>query len=68
MDLELLTTDEVAQVLRVSRVTVCRLAIEGVLAGKKVGRAWRFPRDAVESYFRQPSLQVALQTNDNERT
>ena len=53
MRLELLTTDEVAQLLRVSSETFCRLATAGELYGRKVGRARRFPLQAVEDYFRR---------------
>jgi len=41
---DLLTTDEVAQVLRVSRKTVLRLVGSGQLRAFKVGRAWRIRR------------------------
>lgn len=50
-DLQLLTCDEVAQVLRVSSETVRHLAAAGELPGRKIGRAWRFPRIAIESFL-----------------
>ena len=53
-ELQLLTCEEVAQLLRVSQETVRHLATNGELPGRKVGRAWRFPRVAVEEYFRRP--------------
>ena len=51
MELELLTCKEVAELMRVSRSTVWKLAASGKLPGKKVGRGWRFPRDAIEQFF-----------------
>ena len=57
-DLQLLTCEEVAQLLRVSQETVRHLATNGELPGRKVGRAWRFPRAAVEEYFRRPTAKT----------
>ncbi len=53
MGLELLTVSEVMDLLRMSRDTVYRLAARGQLPGRKVGRAWRFPKDVIEAYLRQ---------------
>lgn len=58
MDLQLLTCEEVARLLRVSQETVRQLAATGELPGRKVGRAWRFPRTAVEGYFRRPASEM----------
>ena len=55
MDLELLTVEEVMKLLRTSRDTVYRLAAEGELPCRKIGRTWRFPRDELESYIRERS-------------
>ena len=46
---EILTPDEVADLLKVSKKTVLRLVHGGELAATKVGRAWRFRRDDVLS-------------------
>jgi excisionase family DNA binding protein len=54
-ELQLLTCKEVAQLLRISQETVRHLATNGELPGRKVGRAWRFPRAAVDEYFRRPA-------------
>ena len=42
---ELLTVKEVADYLRVGRVTVWRWCKEGTLPAYRVGRNWRIPRD-----------------------
>lgn len=41
---EVLTADEVARFLKLSKKTVLRLARDGTIPGNKVGRAWRFRR------------------------
>jgi len=60
VSLELLTIEEVMDLLRVSRDTVYRLAASGKLPGRKIGRAWRFPKDEIESYVRQRELGSAV--------
>lgn len=46
-DEEVLTADDVACLLRVSSKTVKRMAADGRMPAKRVGRAWRFSRAAV---------------------
>lgn len=50
--MELLTLDEVAQLLRLSPPTVYRLAARGDIPGRKVGRHWRFIKDDLVRYLR----------------
>ena len=49
---EVLTADEVADLLRVSTKTILALARDGTLPGEKVGRAWRFVRSDLLVYLR----------------
>lgn len=49
---EVLTVTEVAAFMRVSRETVYRLTARGELPGRKIGRIWRFPKDAIQEYMR----------------
>lgn len=46
-----LNVEEVAELLRISRHTVYRLAQRGDLPGRKIGRIWRFSRRGVEQYL-----------------
>lgn len=48
---QLLTTEEVAGVLRVHPATVTRMANEGVIRALKVGIQWRFYPEAVDEYL-----------------
>ncbi len=63
MALDILTAAEVAKLLRVSRDTVYTLASRGELPGRRVGRTWRFPKDAIESYIRELGAVVAHDGN-----
>jgi excisionase family DNA binding protein len=46
----LLTFQEAAQILRVSRATLYRLLGSGQLIGHKVGRGWRFYKADIHSF------------------
>jgi excisionase family DNA binding protein len=47
---EILTVDEVADYLRVSRATVCRWCGAGKLPAFKIGKSWRVRRSVLEGY------------------
>ena len=48
---DVLTVDDVAGYLRVPRSSIYKLAQQGVLRGRKVGKHWRFHRKAVEQWL-----------------
>ncbi|MCG3210212.1 MAG: hypothetical protein FOGNACKC_03843 [Anaerolineae bacterium] len=45
---ELLTTQQLIELLKVDRTTVYRMLKNGQLSGVKVGNQWRFPREQVD--------------------
>jgi PTS system nitrogen regulatory IIA component len=47
----LLTIEEVADFLRLSKDTVYRMVQSGKIPASKVGTQWRFRRDEVESWL-----------------
>lgn len=56
---EVLTADDVAQLLRVSAKTVKRMAGEGRLPAQRVGRAWRFSHAAVLQWLGESERESA---------
>jgi len=54
-DQEILTVEEASALLKVSSKTILRLAREGALPAKKVGRAWRFCRSELIGYVARES-------------
>jgi excisionase family DNA binding protein len=46
-----MTVDEVAEYLRIPRASVYKLAQKGRIPCQKVGRHWRFRREAVDSWL-----------------
>jgi excisionase family DNA binding protein len=54
----LLTVNEVADLLRVSRMTVYRLIKEGQMSALRVGRSYRLREDDVDDYLSQRYTQA----------
>ena len=51
-----LTIDELAEYLKISKSTLYKLAQDGLLPGQKVGRHWRFHREAIDRWLQtQPA-------------
>ena len=48
-----LTIAELAKYLKISRSTLYKLAQEGKLPAQKVGRHWRFHREAVDEWLKR---------------
>jgi len=50
-DARLLTVDQVAELLQISRWNVYRLSWADVLHSVQIGRCRRVPKDALDAYF-----------------
>jgi len=48
-----MTIDELSASLKIAKSTLYKLAQEGKLPGQKVGRHWRFRKDAVDRWLDQ---------------
>ncbi|MFW6090764.1 MAG: helix-turn-helix domain-containing protein [Actinomycetota bacterium] len=51
-EMRFLTVAEVAEAMRVSKMTVYRLVHSGTLPAVQVGRSFRIPEQAVQDYLR----------------
>lgn len=51
-EMRFLTVAEVAEIMRVSKMTVYRLVHSGELPAVRVGRSFRVPEQAVHDYLR----------------
>jgi len=47
---DILTMDELAEYLKISKSTLYKLAMENKLPGQKIGKRWRFHKDAVDRW------------------
>ena len=48
---ELLTPDDVAEILRVQRTTALEYMRRGVIPARKIGRLWCSPRSLLDEYL-----------------
>jgi len=51
---EVLTIDELSAYLKISKSTLYKLVREGKVPCQKVGRHWRFHKDAIDAWLKQP--------------
>jgi len=55
-DSEVMTIEELAEYLKVSKSSLYKLAQKGKVPGQKVGKHWRFHREAIDAWIKkQPS-------------
>jgi excisionase family DNA binding protein len=50
---EIMTMDELAEYLKISKSTLYKLATEDKLPGEKIGKRWRFHKDAVDEWVKR---------------
>lgn len=50
---DVLTIDELSKYLKVSKSTLYKLAQEGNVPAQKVGKHWRFHKDAVDRWLKK---------------
>jgi len=55
---ELITVEEIADYLRVTRKTIYRLLEGGSIPATKVGRQWRFDKAAIDEWLQQKSVGI----------
>jgi len=58
---ELITVEETAEYLRVTKKTIYRLLRRGAIPATKVGQQWRFDKAAIDEWLQQKS--VGVKTN-----
>ena len=56
---EIMTMDDLAEYLKISKSTLYKLATEGKLPGQKIGKRWRFHRAAVDRWLPYAAGQCA---------
>ena len=49
---DVMTIDELAEYLQVSKSSLYKLAQDGRVPGQKVGKHWRFHKEAVDEWLR----------------
>lgn len=65
---EVLSLDEVAELLKVSKRTIQREVEQGKLEAFKVGRALRFTKQAVEEYMQKQKVKPGEKLEDEDQS
>jgi excisionase family DNA binding protein len=60
----IMTAEDVANYLKITPATVYRLAQRGELPGAKIGRVWRFRKEAIDNLLQE---QESVQPGKGER-
>jgi excisionase family DNA binding protein len=61
------TIEELAEYLKISKSTLYKLAQGGSIPGQKVGKHWRFHKDAVDLWLRQRGPIATWPQTDSEK-
>ena len=67
---DVMKIDELATYLQVAKSTLYKLTQEGKVPGQKVGKHWRFHKDAIDDWLKQRStvrLKADTETNTDVR-
>jgi excisionase family DNA binding protein len=48
---QMMTTKEIAEYLKLHEITVCKYAAEGKIPAVRIGRVWRFDKDAIDRWI-----------------
>ena len=64
----IMNVNEVADYLRVAPATIYRLAQRGEIPGGKVGRAWRFQKEAIDRWLLEQHPQRTSETSSSDNT
>jgi excisionase family DNA binding protein len=48
---QIMTTKELAKYLKLHEITICKYAAEGKIPAVRIGRVWRFDKDAIDDFI-----------------
>jgi excisionase family DNA binding protein len=48
---QIMTTKEVAKYLKLHEITICKYAVQGRIPAIRIGRVWRFDKDAIDRWI-----------------
>ena len=48
---QIMTTRELAKYLKLHQITICTYAAEGKIPAIRIGRVWRFDKDAIDKWI-----------------
>ena len=48
---QIMTTGELAKYLKLHEITICKLCREGKIPSVRIGRVWRFDKEAIDQWI-----------------
>ena len=48
---QIMTTKELAEYLKLHGITICKYAADGRIPAIRIGRVWRFDKDAIDKWI-----------------
>ena len=48
---QIMTTKEIAKYLKLHEITICKYAVQGRIPAIRIGRVWRFDKDAIDTWI-----------------
>ena len=48
---DIMTTQEMAKYLKLHEITICKLATDGKIPAVRIGRVWRFDKNAIDAWI-----------------
>ncbi|MCJ7685661.1 MAG: helix-turn-helix domain-containing protein [Desulfobacteraceae bacterium] len=55
---EIMTTREMAEYLRLHPITICKFAAEGKIPAIRIGRVWRFDKEAIDKWISEGQSKI----------
>lgn len=48
---QIMTTRELSKYLKLHEITICKYAAQGIIPAIRIGRVWRFDKDAIDKWI-----------------
>jgi excisionase family DNA binding protein len=63
---QIMKTKELAKYLKLHEITICKYAAEGRIPAIRIGRVWRFDKEAIDSWISGASIIGGTKTSSVE--
>ena len=57
---QIMTTRELAAYLKLHPITICKYAEKGVIPSKRIGRVWRFDKEAIDAWVGGSQTEIKI--------
>jgi excisionase family DNA binding protein len=64
---EIMTTKELAKYLKLHEITICKYAAEGKIPAIRIGRVWRFDKEAIDRWISGGEKKWRMGNSEDER-